>query len=106
MIGDIMTCSAAAVAPGFAAPGDALRGEPVRRRRISAEAGRALEILGHAIEYLADEYVHRAESLSAHDGPVEALQLLMRANRQVYFECPKAPTMADRWQSLLRALAA
>ncbi len=31
-----------------------------RRRRISPQAGHALEILGHAIEYLADEYVHQA----------------------------------------------
>ncbi len=30
------------------------------RRRTTPEAGFALEILGHAIEYLADEYVHEA----------------------------------------------
>src|SRR5580658_3298391 len=31
---------------------------PFVRRRLSPEAGRALEILGHAIEYLADEYAN------------------------------------------------
>jgi hypothetical protein len=34
-----------------------------RTRRISPEAGRALEILGHAIEYLIDEYVHETKRL-------------------------------------------
>jgi hypothetical protein len=74
----------------------------VRRRVISPEAGRALEVLGHAIEYLADEYVHRGISISAYDGDVEAMQLLMSLNRQIYFECPEAPSMADRWRALLR----
>jgi hypothetical protein len=69
---------------------------------ISPEAGRALEILGHAIEYLADEYAHRGGSFSSHDGEVGAMQLLMSLNRQIYFECPEAPSMADRWRSLLR----
>jgi len=31
-----------------------------RQRQITPQAGRALEILGHAIEYLTDEFVHRA----------------------------------------------
>ena len=78
----------------------AFRGS-VRGRLISPEAGRALEILGHAIEYLADEYAHRGGSFSAHDGEVEALQLLMRLNRQIYFDCPEAPSMAERWRDLL-----
>ena len=61
------------------------------RRRITPEAGHALEKLGHAIEYLADEYVHAAGSaatFSATDSQVEAMQILMAANRQVYYECP------------------
>ena len=33
-----------------------------RRRRINPEAGHALEILAHAIEYVTDEYVHEAGS--------------------------------------------
>ena len=69
------------------------------RRRTTAEAGFALEILGHAIEYLADEYVHHAGLLpSIHSGDprVEAIQLLMAANRQVYFACPLAPSLYER----------
>ena len=72
-----------------------------RRRRISPEAGRALEILGHAIEYLADEFVHSGGSVSAHNAQVEAVQLLIGVNRQIYFECPEVPTLAERWRALL-----
>jgi hypothetical protein len=72
-----------------------------RRRRISPQAGRALEILGHAIEYLSDEFAHAGGSLSAHNGQVEAVQLLMAANRQIYFTCPEVPTLAERWHALL-----
>ncbi len=74
-----------------------------RRRRIGYEAGRALEILGHAIEYLADEIVHDSATHSIRNAQVEAVQLLMDMNRNVYFECPEAPTLADRWQSFLHS---
>jgi hypothetical protein len=71
------------------------------RRRTTPEAGFALEILGHAIEYLADEFVHEAGLLSSihiHSGDprVEAIQLLMAANRQVYFACPVVPSLSQR----------
>ena len=69
------------------------------RRRTTPEAGFALEILGHAIEYLADEYVHEAGLLpSIHSGDprVEAIQLLMAANRQVYYACPVVPSLYQR----------
>jgi hypothetical protein len=75
------------------------------RRRIEPQAGRALEILGHAIEYLSDEFVHAGGSLSAHDAQVEAVQLLMAVNRQIYFACPEVPTMGERWRALLRKTA-
>jgi hypothetical protein len=72
------------------------------RRRITPQAGRALEVLGHAIEYLTDEYVHRGEDLNAQNPEVAAVQLLMALNREVYFECPVAPTLAERLRSWLR----
>lgn len=72
-----------------------------RRRRITPQAGRALEILGHAIEYLADEFVHRGGSFSARDEQLEAVQLLMALNRQVYFECPEVPSFGERCRALL-----
>jgi hypothetical protein len=77
-----------------------------RRRRISPNAGRALEILGHAIEYLADEFAHAGGSLCAHDGQLEAMQLLMGMNRQIYFNCPEVPTIGGRLRALLHPRAA
>ena len=74
----------------------------VRRRRISREAGRALEVIGHAIEYLSDEFIYAGGSFSARDPQVEAVQLLMALNREIYFNCPEVPTFADRCRALLR----
>jgi hypothetical protein len=67
-----------------------------RRRYITSEAGHALEILSHAIEYLTDELVHEGKTVSAHHPQVEAIQLLMTLNRQVYYECPQIPTLSER----------
>lgn len=72
-----------------------------RRRRITPQAGRALEVLGHAIEYLTDEFVHQGHEISAKDAQLEAVQLLMALNRQVYFECPEEPTLSERCRALL-----
>ncbi len=75
--------------------------DEVRRRRVSPQAGRALEILGHAIEYLADEFIYAGGSFSARDPQVEAVQLLMGLNREVYFDCPEVPTFSERCRELL-----
>jgi hypothetical protein len=61
---------------------------PFVRRRLSPEGGRALEILGHAIEYLADEYAADVEPkgpLGNADPRVEAIQILKELNRSIYF---------------------
>ena len=74
------------------------------RRRITPAAGFALEALGHAIEYLADEYVHAGGSLpSLHstDPRVEAMQMLMAANRQGYYACPVMPSLLERMKRTL-----
>ncbi len=72
-----------------------------RRRRISSEAGHALEILGHAIEYLIDQYTHEGGSFSANDPRVQAVLMLMAVNRQVYFDCPEAPSFQQRLRLFL-----
>jgi hypothetical protein len=72
-----------------------------RRRRISPQAGYALDILGHAIEYLTDEFVHESHAFASQNAQLEAVQLLMSLNRQIYFECPEVPTLAERWRALL-----
>ena len=74
----------------------------IRRRRIGPEAGHALEKLGHAIEYLTDEFLHQGIDYSPSDPQMQAVQLLMALNRQVYFECPELPTLGERCRALLR----
>ena len=71
------------------------------RHNVSPQAGHALEILGHAIEYLADEYVHERGFLNADDERMETVQLLVKLNRQVYSECPVLPSIGDRCLSIL-----
>ncbi len=73
-----------------------------RRRRIDQNSGRALEILAHAIEYLADEYVHHGGQLKGSDGQVQAMQILMAANRSIYASCPEIPTLEERCVNFLR----
>jgi hypothetical protein len=77
-----------------------------RRRRISPQAGHALEILGHAIEYLTDELVHEQGSFSPADVRMDAVQLLMALNRQIYFECPELPTFEERCRKFMGLRAA
>ena len=78
----------------------------IHPRRISPQSGRALEILGHAIEYLSDEFAHSGGSLSAHNAQVEAVQLLMAVNREIYLACPEVPTLGERWRARLHISAA
>jgi hypothetical protein len=101
-INSMATSITTGFSPSATAPAAASAASPrPRHRRITPEAGRALEILGHAIEYLTDEFVHRGGSFSAHDEQLQAVQLLMALNRQVYFECPEIPSFGERCRALL-----
>ncbi|HWZ50744.1 MAG TPA: hypothetical protein VNW54_04695 [Granulicella sp.] len=77
-------------------------GQPDQRpslRRPTPAQGRALEILGHAIEYLVDSRLASAGVLSRTDEQ-EAIKLLSRLNREIFAECPEIlPTGArvKRW---------
>lgn len=75
-----------------------------RRRSISPEAGRALELLGHSIEYLTDEFVHRRGSLCVHDPEFEAIQLLMARNREIYLACPVVASLRERVGALAQSI--
>jgi hypothetical protein len=77
-----------------------------RRRRITPQAGHALEILAHAIEYLTDEFVHQGRAFSSKSEQLQAVQLLMTLNRQVYFECPEVPTFGERCRALFHGHSA
>jgi len=71
------------------------------RRRITPEAGHALEVLGHAIEYLTEEFVESGAEFSARNAQLEAVRMLMGLNRQVYFECPVLPTLGQKIRAAL-----
>ncbi len=72
-----------------------------KRRRIDPKTGHALVVLGHAIEYLANELVFAAGTLNADRGQMQAIQLLMAKNRDLYLACPEVPTFWQRLRSLL-----
>ncbi len=102
---------AATMTTGFSIPASApavptARVRSKRRRRITPQAGRALDLLAHAIEYLTDEFVHQGLAFSAKTEQLEAVQMLMALNRQVYFECPEVPTFGELCRALLHIPAA
>lgn len=67
-----------------------------RPRILSQQAGRGLEILGHAIDYLVDEYVLAGGEFCEEDPTLQAVFILMSANREIYFSCPLRPTLFER----------
>ena len=73
---------------------------------MSPAEERALVVLGHAIEYLTDEFVHTDLTYSAKSEQLQAVKLLMALNRQVYFECPEVPSFSERCRALVYLLAA
>ncbi len=73
-----------------------------RRKHISRRAARAFRILGHAIEYLADEFIHDAAPPSGQKERLQAVRLLMALNREVYNDCPEVPSLAERFEWVLR----
>ena len=75
---------------------------PVVRRRITPLAGHALEKLGHAIEYLSDEFIVAPEDPK---GCMQAILLLMEVNRGIYADCPEVPSFGQRFATMLRRLA-
>ncbi len=77
-----------------------------KHRHITPRAGHALEILGHAIEYLTDGFLYENTNFSVNSSQLEAVQLLMALNREVYYECPEVPSFSERWRSILRLRAA
>jgi hypothetical protein len=98
----LMATSITGISIAAAAPATRAVAGRVCRRQISPRAGHALEILGHAIEYLCDEYVHETgTAFHARDPRLEAIQLLMARNREIYFACPEVPTLSQRIHSWL-----
>jgi hypothetical protein len=100
MLHSLLEISRAGLVTGLSS---AVELRPFVRRQLSPEEGRAIEILGHAIEYLADEYCADAQPkgrLGNADPRIEAIQTLKAVNRSIYYsaaEVQPALTRMKRW---------
>ena len=79
---------------GVPEPTSLITARPVRRRG-TLEQGRALESLGHAVEYLIDSSLFAAGVYNQRDEQ-EAVQILMRSSRAVFAECAEVVSMRRR----------
>jgi len=79
-------------------------GTITHRRSISPEAGRALEIISHAIDYLDFETMRRCDSFSDLNDQLDAMQLLVSLNRRIYFECPEIESLGEWFRSSVWAV--
>lgn len=75
---------------------------PFIRRRITPGAGKALEILAHALEYLSDECAASDATEPWLRAQVDAIKLLKDLNLGIYMQCPEAPTAAARCRAFFR----
>jgi hypothetical protein len=71
------------------------RSSEVVRRRGSVAQGRALEMLGHSVEYLVDSRLFQAGDHNQR-AEQEAVQILMRLSRAVFAECPEVVSLRKR----------
>jgi hypothetical protein len=71
---------------------------PLNRRRSTREQGRALEILGHAVEYLVDSRLRLVPGTHSDE---LAVQMLMRLNREVFAECAEVVSLKLRLRGWL-----
>jgi hypothetical protein len=86
----------------YSAPEALGAGRTWSRRRVASRAAHAQKILGHAIEYLTDEFVQNGESNSADSDLLEAVKLLMALNHKAYHESAQAPTLWQQLHTFLR----
>jgi hypothetical protein len=68
---------------------------PVVRRRAGKEQGRALEQLGHSIEYLMDSRLFLISG-GSNKAEAEAVRILTRASREVFAACPEVVPVGER----------
>jgi hypothetical protein len=69
-----------------------IRATKTVRRRPGFQQGRALEIIGHAIEYLIDSPKIDPQS----EINFSAIDILAKASRAVFEECPEVVSLGDR----------
>jgi hypothetical protein len=84
--------------------GEAKRGgsPSIIRRRPSPLQGRALEVLGHAIEYLVDSYITTA-SPTVGSSDQEATHVLIKLNMSVFSDCSEIVPLRQRFWRYLRS---
>ena len=71
----------------------------------SQRASRGRKTLCHAIEYLTDGLVDSRESVLERNARLQAVQILMALNREIYFESHSEPGLCERCMTWLRAHA-
>ena len=81
----------------FGGPQPAPKPSPIRRR-TTAQQGRALEVLGHAIEYLVDSRLFEQWETAA---DAAAVHLLMERSRAVFADCEEIVPWHQRVQQTL-----
>lgn len=76
------------------------------RRVLTREQGRALEMIGHAVDYLNDSYLYEGdeeELINIGGSCTQALQILIAARGQVLRSAPvQEPRMHRLWKALFR----
>ena len=95
-------------APPVSAPKARPRNVQAVSRRPSREQGRALEQLGHAVEYLIDSRMFLT-GIAYTRAEEQALQVLMGASREVFESCPATISWSGsmsgwigrRWRAML-----
>lgn len=70
------------------------------RRRPTAEQGRALEMLGHALDYLVDSRMASEEEGSPL-ADQDAVRLISWCSRELFAACPEVPHVAVRMRRWL-----
>lgn len=85
------------IAAPYAGISSAVAPKPVVRRRCNEYQGRALEKLGHAVEYLVDSRMAMiGEPATKCDA--DALDILMRLSRCVFSECTEIVPVGQRFK--------
>jgi hypothetical protein len=77
-----------------------------RRRRITPELCKAMEKLGHAIDYLTDEFVREADSADIPTDRLVAMQLIMTLRKEIYLAAPEVLPAGERCRVFLTQLLA
>ncbi len=73
------------------------------RRRGTLQQGHALELLGHAVEYLIDSGLYDQEGRNP-DNDRQSVRLLMSLSRSVFADCPEVPTLRQRAHRLFERM--